>query len=401
MKPSDCSASTAKRRRNSNEFPLKWSYSHLAIGVANLVTFRSYFMSSSNSCFIAVFLALALNVPIQSAQAEVVSRAAGHTSVTCTGGSDTVVSIPFHRPVRFSSAVSGNPVVSATTASLTFQADRELLANELTDEPHYLQFTGGTRNGWVYPVSSHDADSITIELENDNLAGVGTGDAFEVIPYWTLATLFPPAEQTVVHPSTGKLAPQRESRLLFFDDVGDGTNLAPDRIYFLTSEGWFQSDRGFPVADDTVIPPGKAFVIRHPDSAANTQFTARWHVHAKGHSSALRTQSGKIQDTTLALLRPVAVKLSDLDLGASFANSSSNSSGDRGDELLLYDNLTAAFNKEPSVIYFRVGGEWRRDDGSSYPVSDDDEIPSTTGILIRKSSTATGATVRWLNLPRY
>jgi uncharacterized protein (TIGR02597 family) len=360
-------------------------------------------MPSSNSCFNAIFLALLMTGTIQSARAEVVSRAAGYTSVTCTGGSDTVVSIPFHRPVRFSSAVSGNPVVSATTASLGFQADRELLTSELTDEPHYLQFTGGSRNGWIYPVTSHDADSITIDLENDNLAGVGDGDIFEVIPYWTLATLFPPAEQTAVHPSTGKLAPQRESRVLFFDEIGDGTNLAPDRIYFLTSEGWFRSDRGFPAADDTVIPPGKAFVIRHPDSAANTEFAARWHVHAKGHSSALRTLSGegKSQDTTVALLRPVAVKLSDLDLGVSFTDSSSNSSGNRRDELVLYDNLTAAFNKEPSVIYFRVGGEWRRDDGNSYPASDDEEIPSTTGLLIRKSSTAAGASVRWLNLPRY
>jgi len=323
--------------------------------------------------------------------------------VTCTGGSDTVVSIPFHRPVRFSSAVSENPVVSATTASLGFQADRELLTNELTDEPHYLQFTGGSRNGWVYPVTSHDADSITIDLENDNLAGVEDGDIFEVIPYWTLATLFPPAEQTTVHPSAGKLAPQRESRVLFFDEIGEGTNLAPDRIHFLTSEGWFCSDRGFPAADDTVIPPGKAFVIRHPDNAASTEFAARWYVHARGHSSALRTRSGQgnSQDTTVALLRPVAVKLSDLDLGVSFTDSPSNSSSDRRDELVLYDNLTAAFNKEPSVIYFRVGGEWRRDDGNSYPASDDEEIPSTTGLLIRKSSTAAGASVRWLNLPRY
>jgi uncharacterized protein (TIGR02597 family) len=103
----------------------------------------------------------------------------------------------------------------------------------------------------------------------------------------------------------------------------------------------------------------------------------------------------------VALLRPVAVKLSDLDLGVSFTDSPSNSSSDRRDELVLYDNLTAAFNKEPSVIYFRVGGEWRRDDGNSYPASDDEEIPSTTGLLIRKSSTAAGASVRWLNLPRY
>lgn len=358
-------------------------------------------MSSPATRFTAAFLALLLSGPIVSIRAEVVSRIAGHTTTTCPGGSDTVVSIPFQRPARFSSAVQGNPVVSETTATLTFEATRQLAPGELTDEPHYLQFTSGSNNGRVYPVDSHDADSITVALQNDSIAGVSAGDVFEVTPYWTLGTLFPPARQTVVHPSTGKLAPQRESRVLFFDDTGGGTNLAPDRIYFLTSEGWFQSDRGFPAADDTIVPPGKAFVIRHPDSTANTRFTARWNVHAKAHSSALRTQTDREQDTTVALPRPVAVKLSDLDLGSSFTDSSSNSAGDRRDELLLYDNLTAAFNKEPSAVYFRVGGQWRRDDGNSYPAGGNDDIPPATGLLIRKSSTADGATVRWLNLPRY
>ncbi|MCG8601730.1 MAG: hypothetical protein MI807_16440, partial [Verrucomicrobiales bacterium] len=67
-------------------------------------------MSSPATRFTAAFLALLLSGPIVSIEAEVVSRIAGHTTTTCTSGSDTVVSVPFHRPVRFSSAVQGNPV---------------------------------------------------------------------------------------------------------------------------------------------------------------------------------------------------------------------------------------------------------------------------------------------------
>src|SRR6056297_1607429 len=83
-----------------------------------------------------------------SAHAEVVSQAVGHDSVVCNGGSDTVVSVPFHLPPSFSSAVDGSPVVSAETATISHRSDRTLSNDELTSESHYLQFIdGGTRSG--------------------------------------------------------------------------------------------------------------------------------------------------------------------------------------------------------------------------------------------------------------
>lgn len=333
--------------------------------------------------------------------AEVLSRAVGHNSIVCAGGSDTVVSIPFHRPPGISTAVAGNPVVSATSATISYQSERVLSEGELSDEPHYLQFTGGTRSGRTYSVSSHGPDSITIELGEDDLAGVATDDPFQVIPYWTLATLFPVETQSTIHVSGGKLAPTRKSRVLFFDEVSQGFGLAPDQVYFLTDGGWFRSDRGFPSAGDAIVPPGKAFVIRHQPGDSDTVFVPRHLVFQGDHSIALRTQSSGRQDNSVALVRPVPVKLSDLDLFTSFAASTSTSAGNRSDELLLYDNLTVGFNKPPATIYFKVAEQWYRDDGSSYPAADEDIITPATGILIRKTNHPSGTTLHWLNTPRY
>ncbi|MDF1862616.1 MAG: TIGR02597 family protein [Verrucomicrobiales bacterium] len=333
--------------------------------------------------------------------AEVLSSAVGHNTIVCAGGSDTVVSVPFHRPPGIRSAVAGNPVVSASSATISYQAERILSEGELSDEPHYLRFTSGTRSGRSYSVSSHGPDSITIEVGDDDLAGVTSDDSFQVIPYWTLASLFPKETQSTIHVSGGKLAPTRKSRVLFFDEVSQGFGLAPDQVYFLTAEGWFRSDRGFPAADDAIIPPGKAFVVRHQADDLDTVFTPRHEVFRGDHSIALRTHSTGRQDNSAALVRPVPVKLSDLDLSSSFSDSASTSAGNRSDELLLYDNLTAGFNKPPATTYFKVAGQWHRDDGSSYPVADDDIISPATGILIRKTNNPSGAIFHWLNTPRY
>jgi len=337
-----------------------------------------------------------------SVSAEVLSRAAGHNTVVCAGGSDTVVSIPFHRPPSFSAAVNGSPVVSATTATISHKSERALENGDLTNEPHYLQFTdGGARSGSVFPISSHDASSITVDLGVDDLAGVTDGDRFQVVPFWTLATLFPKDTQSTIHVSAGKLAPTRKTRVLFFDDISQGSGLAPDRVYFLTTDGWFRSDRGFPVADNTVVPPGKALVIRHTSGDAGTTFIPRHLVFHGDYSTRLKTQIAGSQDNAIALVRPVPVKLSELDLETFFSDSTSTAAGNRADELLLYDNVATGFNKQPAATYFKVAGQWRRDDGATYPVADDETIPSATGILIRKAANGSGSTLLWSNTPRY
>lgn len=336
---------------------------------------------------------------------EVASGIVGYNTIDCPGGSDTIVSVPFHRAIAFSGAIVGAPVINGGAATVTAAGMPAFTAGEFTTEKHYLRFTGnGARSGWNYPVSAHDATTITVDLDGDALAGVVDGDTFELIPYWTLATLFPKATQTAVHPSDGKLAARRKTRILFFDEIAGGISLAPDRAYFLTADGWFHSESGFAPSDHVVIAPGSCFVIRHPVGETSTTFHPHQVVVMGSHSAPLKTRDNGPQDNAVGLVRPIPVKLSDLDLGAAFASSASTDPADREDELLVYDNLQAAINKLPATIYFREGGVWRKDDSDTdalFPNADNDEISPATGLVVRKAATANGDTQRWVNTPRY
>ena len=106
----------------------------------------------------------------------------------------------------------------------------------------------------------------------------------------------------------GALPTERVTEVvLFFNDTGDGIDLAPDRIYFLTAEGWFLSKRGFPAADDVIIPPGKIFVIRHPVGEAATDFFPNQVVAEGKHAAPLRTRMTGPQDNQEVRLGDAAV----------------------------------------------------------------------------------------------
>ncbi|MCG8598514.1 MAG: TIGR02597 family protein [Verrucomicrobiales bacterium] len=348
---------------------------------------------------------LVLGWAICSHATDVSSRIVGYNVVDCPAGSDTIVSVPFHLPASFAGAVEGAPSVEGSEVTITPKASPVFSVGDFTTEAHYVQFVEGARAGWVFEVLPHGPSSITIDSAGEDLTNLADGDRFEVIPHWTLATLFPKETQTTIHESSSKLSTGRKSRILFFDETTDGVSLAPDRVFFLTADGWFQSAAGLPAADDVVVPPGKAFVIRHPATEAATKFVPHQMVVESSWSAPLKVRAAGGQDNAIALVRPIPVKLSELGLDpAAFVDSADNDANNRADELLVYDNLEAAINKAPSTIYFRVGGEWRLDDGdagATYPVADDHEILPSTGLVLRKAAGSSDETLRWLNTPTY
>ncbi|MCB1090765.1 MAG: TIGR02597 family protein [Verrucomicrobiae bacterium] len=331
-----------------------------------------------------------------------VSAIIGLTRNLCKAGSDTLIGVPFERNAIGGGSLAAPPKLTGLSAS--FRAN--IPAGELPafeNRLHYLRFVGpgGAAGSW-HPILSHSDSTVTIEANGSNLADLDTGDTFEIIPYWTLDSLFDPGVQETIHVSAGSLPNVRSTEVLITDLTGEGINLAPDHIYFLTGSGWRQATTGFPSAGSQVILPGQVIVIRHPVGVADTYFVARQRVNLGDLRMALRTSVRGSQDNLVSLARPTEIKLSELDLTAeTFLDSASTDSGDRVDELLLFDNLAAAFNKSPSVTFFRVAGTWRRDDGATFPVADDDLIPIAAAIVIRKAATEDGQPLIWINSPRY
>ena len=332
-----------------------------------------------------------------------VSDSVGYYSVPCLPGSDTIVSVPFQRTPVQQGKLASLPNLSGSIASLVPEASPIFVSRDFLSEPHYLVFRGASSgSGWHFPIVFQDEATLKIELGQQNLPDLSIGDVFEVIPYWTLETLFPIGDSTI-HDSTNLLLSGRGSEILFFDRESASIDLAPSRKFFRTAQGWKEAIRGFPDADQVTIPPGVSFVIRHPANAASTTFVAFQKVDSDIKAYPLKTSVDQPRDNHLASVRPVPVKLRNLDLEApAFSESASTAISDRKDELHVFDNTASAINRKASAIYFRVGGQWVESDQSqSFPIADDVEIGPGAGLMVRKVSTADGAQTVWINTPRY
>lgn len=336
------------------------------------------------------------------AHAQLTTEPVGFNKVTCKGGSDTLVAVPFHENPAFSGKIGPLPVVTEGTAVITPAGTATLPSGAYVAAPHYLRFSGGAMDGAWFEVTANTSASISIAVGDASLGALTSGERFDVIPHWTLGTLLPASTQAALHPSTGKLPPARGSSLMLADVTREGIRLAPDRVYFVTSGGWFEAAGGFPEADEVVVDPGQVLIIRHKPGAADTVFRTTNRVHRYDHPTTLTSGPGGPRDHAIGLMRPVPVRLTDLDLDATaFLDSVSPAAADRKDELLVYDNLSAALNKTPAKIYFRVGGQWFEDAGGTHLPAGTASVPPSTALVIRKAATSTPRALVWVNSPRY
>ncbi len=350
-----------------------------------------------------VFFSNTILFSASSLLAQLATDPAGFNRIDCPGGSDTIVSIPFAQTAAFTGTLSASPSQVADGLKIIPEGPPSFGVNNFSTTPHYIRFLDDSAiEGSWYDVVANDTQSLTIDSRGEDLSSALAGDRFDVIPHWTLESVWPPNAQESLHVSTSKLLSGRESSVLFADNNASETDLAPNKVYFLTAEGWFQALAGFPAAGATVIPPGQSLVVRHIEGAEDTVFYTQNLVQRDDHRIWLRTSAAGPSDNHLGIPRPIPVALADLDLGpTAFVDSASTDPGDRKDELMLYDNADVSQNKVPVRVFFRVGGTWHEDGGASYPVSDDFEIEPSSGIVLRKSATLDGEPVLWVNSPRY
>ncbi len=351
----------------------------------------------------SVLVAAALAAASRAEAADAYSPVYGFLKFDCSAASDTVVSVPFHPVPRWAGRLSGIPLPEGTDrVRLALANSPSFAANELTTRPHFLlvRDTSGP-TGRHFDIVAHSTNHIDIAAEVADLDGLLSNGLVSVIPAWTLDSLFPPASQTTFHPSTGPLASKRGSELLFFDNTTAGTSLAPSRRFYVTSSGWFEVGSYAP-ADNVALSPGQAFLVRHPEVADATEFIPHQQVYGGPVTLPVRTDAGKAVDTMLALPRPVPITLADIGAGGPVEESATTASNDRKDQLLVYDNSAAGLNKQPTTTYFRVGGEWRKDDeGDGFPVSDAVSIEPSAGLLLRKAAGGTGGVLHWTHAPTY
>lgn len=373
----------------------------------NSTSMKAHLLGKSLSIPFAGLAALSCGWNLNSAQAQEVvhSPAAGHLQVVCEGGSDTRVSVPFHPVPLWSGPINAAPASpEAGVVRLNLGLTGHLSGSALVNGLHYLHCKEASPiAGRYFPIVAQGAGTVDVEADGADWTGIGAGARVEIVPAWTLDRLFPPAQQSTLstfHPSVGRLATGRGSELLFFNAEGRGANLAPSRRFFLNEDGWIEV-AGFAPAGDVPIPPGQAFIIRHPEGSAPTVFTALQQVYEGPVQLKVKVSDGKRQDSVVAPPRPVAITLGQIDLdNGLFEESASSDPADRADELLVYDNTELALNKQPSAIYFRSGGQWL-EDAPGYPVADAVVLEPSAGLLIRKAAGGTDLELYWSNAPTY
>lgn len=351
----------------------------------------------------------------------VLSQPLGFNQIPCLANSDTIVGVPFRKEGSRSTVTSGAPL------AVDGQPDqREIPLSSLTLTPsaltlHYLKFNNGTHDGRWYDIIDNSATSVTIDLNGDNIDTVASGDAVVIAEYWTLDTLFPPAEATTdwtedpenpgtwvpnghaIVASVGTRAFERRTELLFPNTAGSGINRSSIASYFIFNNQWQQVNGDGSNAGSVIIYPDAIKIIRQRAVISHpTLYRCSGEVLATNFSIPLHTQIDGPRDTFVGLPRPVDLTLSELNLWESgaFVQSVGTRAFERRDELLIFDNSNAALNKSSAVSYFHNGTSWLAV-GDNATNRDMDIIPAGAGFIIRKHQTAGGETAFWNNSAPY
>jgi len=347
------------------------------------------------------FLSTLASLAAQSA----VSTPVGYNTVVCPSNSDTVCSVPFSE-TSFT-GTTGAPVDNSDgTHELVLSSDPSLVAG--IETPYYITFIGGTHDGEYYEITDKtQGATITVDDRDMDLSNVADGTQVKVSPFWTLATLFPDGNSTIVA-SAGNFSSQRRTQILVTTPAIGAINLAPQETFFFSSStnSWKSAASGFPNSDSVILWPDSFFIIRHTSLSGPTDFNPTGTVNEDSFTIPLFTAAGSATDNFVSIPRPVSVKLSELGLGdsiegpvAAFVASSNNFSSQRGDQILLYNNADAAQNKAPIATYFfRSSDNTWRSTASGFPNADNVELNPSEGFIIRKKATASGATAFWTNL---
>ncbi len=324
--------------------------------------------------------------------------AAGFISLSLLGNSDTFISMPFVRAAASSATIisfADNVVTVAQANGQPWTTNQFVYASGSQSNTYYARFASGALNGMIFPITSNETNTLTLNLNGDTLSAVVANDLIYVEPYWSLNAVFPGGTGVNVSPTSGN----RNTEILMSDITTAGINLSAAKIYFFHAGIWKQVGQGAIDHGDDTIEPNTPFVVRH-NVSTNTTLLAAGNAIAANVTIALNIppDASSKQDNYIGLMRPVTLTLDGSQLISSGAFAPSPVPGNRTDELLVFDNTVAAKNKSSSSVYYYWNSAWRRVGAGSTVVGSAPIFTPGTGIILRKG---TNAPATWINTPNY
>jgi uncharacterized protein (TIGR02597 family) len=251
-----------------------------------------------------------------------------------------------------------------------------------TADNYYLLLAGGAKEGMSCRITDSGASSVTVELQagddftgvrTEEVDGAGNGDRIRIVPYWTPTTVF-------------SEPPPNNTQLLLYDGVTSGVNLGPSEILVIYEGTWY--DSGFQPANDYMIHPSEAFVVRN-NSATEIGMIVVGSVPLAAHRSKILTLSaGVAQDNQVGYFSPVPETIGDCSLG--FENS---------DQLLVLSNTQVGKNKGPQEILTYYTGKWYN--SMFQDVTGTFQLQPGQGYIYRKTATTSPQAFLWQDTQSY
>src|SRR4026209_49094 len=183
------------------------------------------------------------------AQTSITSDPVGLTTTSCLAKSDTYVSIPFTRPSEFVGtvrSVGGNTITVNGTPG--WENDQFVYAASLQPKHYYVLIGNGCttnpKEGHVYQITGNGPNTLLVDATSDNLTGIAANTQVTVIPYWTLATIFPAPDAGVSFTPTSS-PPTYQTLLRFPNYSAPGINQPYTAEYYFNNGAWRLVSDGF------------------------------------------------------------------------------------------------------------------------------------------------------------
>lgn len=314
----------------------------------------------------------------------------GFVQTTAPAGTDTLVSPVFGRAAVWAGAaqgVAGNWLTVAGGPAWT--ADRYAPGADT----YYIRVLSGALQGQFLTVASNTAAALLVDSGGLDLGQIVAGDRLELVPYWTLGTLYPANRAGVSFiASTSSLS--RQTELFFYDASGTGINRAPAAGYYFYNGAWRKVGSPVTSSFNAVIVPPDAYFL-HRNKAAATTLTQLGRVHPGKLATLLETRPAAAQDNFVAVAWPLGLTLRQTGLAGSAGFTASASALARTDELYVYDSAQTGINRAPSATYYYYNGGWRKVGVSAATdFSDGVVLAAGGGFVVRR--TAGGTTGAWI-----
>lgn len=234
---------------------------------------------------------------------------------------------------------------------------------------YYVRFTSGKLEGAWFNIVSNSPYSLVLEISKNELSAVAEGDSFEIIPHWTLNTLFPDG---------GSLTKSSDyasgtncsiiAKYTYLDGNGElmlpeGSNRTFQKFFYYRQRNgiseWRERGSGETSFNDEIVEPNSFILLRQPEGVADMELSFAGRVSNAPTAleiGNLSPDSG--QDNYIALPSAGDVKLSELTetLIDSGAMNSSSYAVIPKDVLCVYDNSESKTNRAASYHYFYYSG---------------------------------------------